>query len=331
MAGGLTVFLKIAVMFLVMLTGWWLRRRGAFTGETTQRLGWLVVDVTFPALVFTQMLQTITAATLWASLWLPLAALGVMGVATAVGWAGARLVRARAERPTFAFLVATPNWIYLPLPIMLALFGAEGVRAVLLFNVGAQIFLWTAGVALIRGRLDRAELRQLLLNPGLLATVAGVALALLYPGAGNLETAQPGAAPAAALAGATVVQALALVGSLTIPLSLLVTGAQLGDLRLDDPGHRGLLAGVVALRLVAAPAAVLVLLRLAALLGWTAPEAARHAIFLIAAMPVALNCSMFAERFGGDTRLSAPAIFLSTLASLITVPAGYGLVRWLGW
>ena len=331
MTGGLTVFLKIAVMFLVMLAGWWLRRRAAFTRETTGLLGRLVVDVTFPALVFTQMLQTVSAAMLRASLWLPLAAVGVMGTAAGVGWTAGRLVRAPATRPTFVFLVATPNWIYLPLPIMLALFGADGVRSVLLFNVGAQIFLWTAGVALLRGRFDRREARQLLLNPGLLATAAGIAIALLYPGAGGLETAQPGAARAGELACAAVVQALALLGSLTIPLSLLVTGAQLGELRPADPGPRGLLAGVVTLRLLIAPAVTVLLLRLLAAAGLTLPEVSRHTICIIAAMPVALNCSLFAERFGGDTRLSAPGIFLSTLGSLTTVPALYGLIRWLGW
>ncbi|MCX6997662.1 MAG: AEC family transporter, partial [Kiritimatiellaeota bacterium] len=322
---------KIAVMFLVMLAGWAVRRHGSFTSETTNRLGRLVVDVTFPALVFTQMLQTVTAATLRASLCLPLAAIGVMSIAAGVGWTAARLVRAPAARPTFVFLVATPNWIYLPLPIMLALFGPDGVRAVLLFNVGAQIFLWTAGVALLCGGFDQRAVRQLPLNPGLLATAAGIALALLYPGAAGLETAQPGTAAAGELVCAAVVQALWLLGSLTIPLSLLVTGAQLGDLRWDDPGHRGLLAGVVALRLLAAPAATLLLLRLLALLGWPLPDVARYTIVIIAAMPVALNCSLFTERFGGDTRLSASGIFLSTLGSLVTVPACYGLMRWLGW
>jgi len=331
MAGGLTVFLKIAVMFLVMLAGWALRRRGGFTRDTTNALGRLVVDATFPALVFTQMLQTVSPATLRASLWLPLAAPGVMGLAAGVGWVGGRWVRAPAARPTFVFLVATPNWIYLPLPIVLALFGAAGVQAVLLFNVGAQVFLWTAGVALLRGRFDRRELRPLLLNPGLLATVAGITAALLYPGAAALEAAQPGGAGAGALAAGAVVQALALIGSLTIPLSLLVTGAQLGEWRLDGRGLCGPLWGAVALRLLAAPALTVALLRLLAAAGLTLPEVPRHTIFIIAAMPAAINCSMFAERFGGDTRLSASAIFLSTLGSLATVPAWYGLLRGLGW
>jgi len=41
---------------------------------------------------------------------------------------------------------------------------------------------------------------------------------------------------------------------------------------------------------------------------------------IIVAMPVAISCTMFAERFGGDSQLSASSIFLSTLLSLVTVP-----------
>jgi predicted permease len=52
---------------------------------------------------------------------------------------------------------------------------------------------------------------------------------------------------------------------------------------------------------------------------------------LIVAMPVAISCSMFAERFGGDVRLSAATILASTLLSLATVPALYAAIRTLGW
>jgi hypothetical protein len=329
MADAWVVLNKIAVMFLVMLAGWLLCRRGLLAAPFQSALGRLVVDGTFPALVFTQMLTTVSRDSLRASLWVPVLGLLVMALAAGIGLLAARGLPEKSRRGTFAFLAGMPNWVYLPLPIVQGLFGAEGVRTVLLFNLGAQIFLWTGSVALIRGKLERSDLKQLALNPGLLATLAGIAVALLVPGASEWGSAagDHGAGWTAGIA----VQALTLVGSLTIPLSLLVTGAQLSGLAWDDPGHRGLVTGVVVLRLVIAPAVTIVLLHAAVCAGLPLSDIARHTIFLIAAMPVAISGSMFAERFGGDVRLSAASIFASTLLSLASVPALYAAIRALGW
>lgn len=329
MADAGVVLNKIAVMFLVMLAGWLLCRRGLLAVPFQSALGRFVVDGTFPALVFTQMLTTVSRDSLHASLWVPMLGLVVMALAALIGLLAARGLRHAAQRPTFAFAASTPNWVYLPLPIVLGLFGAEGVRTVLLFNLGAQIFLWTGSVAMIRGKLEREDLRQLVTNPGLLATIAGIAVALLVPGANVWGTAA-GDHGAGWLAG-IVVQALAMVGALTIPLSLLVTGAQLSGLTWDDPEHRGLVAGVVVIRLLVAPAITILLLHFAVCAGLPLSDIARHTIYLISMMPVAISCSMFAERFGGDIRLSAATIFASTLLSLITVPALYAGIRALGW
>ena len=329
MADAWVVLNKIAVMFVVMLAGWLISRRGLLAAHLQTALGRLVVDGTFPALVFTQMLVTVTPATLRSSLLIPLLGLFLMAFAAGVGLVAARWLREPAQRPTFAFVIGVPNWVYLPLPIVQGLFGIEAVRIVLLFNLGAQFFLWTGGVAMVRGKFDRSDLRQLFTNPGLLATIAGIAVALLVPGTSDWGTPQ-GDHGWTWLAG-IMVQALTLLGSLTIPLSLLVTGAQLSGLAWDDPGHRGLVGGVVVMRLLIAPAVTIVLLHLLVLLGLPLGDTARYTMYLVVAMPVAISCSMFAERFGGDVRLSASSIFASTLLSLVTGPALYALIRALGW
>jgi predicted permease len=41
---------------------------------------------------------------------------------------------------------------------------------------------------------------------------------------------------------------------------------------------------------------------------------------VIVSMPVAISCSMFADHYNGDRGLTASAIFISTLLSLLTVP-----------
>jgi predicted permease len=331
MSGWLIVLLKIAVMFLVILMGWVARRRDYLTEETTGSLSKFVVDVTIPALVFTQMLATVNAESLRISWYIPLLGIGVLLIGQLVGISIAPLCNTTAQCATFVFLVAFGNWVYLPLPIAEGLYGAEGIRIVLLFNLGAQLVLWTVGVWTIHGgKPDMDSLRNLATNPGLIATVAGILLAVGIPATQTLGQVnlQSSSSPSL-LFGHTLIQALTMIGSLTIPLSLITTGAQLGGLDISD--HRPSLAfyGVLISRLLVTPIITIVLFVLIALAGITIPEAIRIICYIIAAMPVAVSCCILTERFGGDTSLATRTIFYSTLISILSVPAILYVIQWL--
>ena len=326
------VLLKIAAMFLVILVGWEARRRGFLSPDFTATLSRLVVDIAFPALVFTQMLKSVDRATLREDWYTPLLCVLVVVVAYGVGLAVAPMCggEPQRQRNTALFLIATPNWVFLPLPIAEALYGTAGVRSVLLYNVGAQLVLWSMGVWILHGQLRQAA-RQVATNVSLWATAAGVAVALVFPATHHLEGIQGATASVWELAGGAVVQALAMVGSLTVPLSLLSIGAQLGGLIV--PLHRfpRPLWGVLAGRLLAGPLVTLGLWVTATRLGVVTSEVTRHVGFLVASMPVAISCSVIAERFEGDTALAAQGIFYSTLFSLVTVPGMFLLIQRFGW
>lgn len=321
MTPSVVVLLKISVMFLVMLAGWWAARLRYLTPEVTRGLSVVVVQVAFPCLVFTQMLATVSTDVLRRGWWVPVLAMVSVVLAAGVGVLLLRGFRvAAASRKTFVFLVAVPNWVFLPLPIVDGLYGGDGVRIVLLFNVGAQVILWTFGVWVLKGGAGRwGALRNLLGNPGIVATVGGAAGALLLPDMARLAA---GAADGGwATAWSAVLEALKMVGSLTIPLSLLATGAQLGDLAHGMRSQWRVLAGVAFGRLVVAPLLIILLLKAClATFGVVLPEAEFMTLAIILAMPVAISCTMFAERFEGDTGLSASAIFWTTLLSLASVP-----------
>ncbi len=323
------VLIKVAAMFLVIVVGWLARRRGFLAAEFTATLSRLVVDVAFPALVFTQMLRTVDAAALREGWFSPLLCGLLIVVAYLVGLVLAPLFGGKTQRNTFIFLIAIPNWVFLPLPIAEALYGSAGVRAVLLCNVGAQLVLWSFGVWILHGTMRQAA-RNLLTNAGLWATALGIGAALLFPAARDLEMINPATASPGGLIGGAIVQALAMVGNLTIPMSLLAIGAQLGGLVV--PLHRlpRALWGVILGRLLVAPVVTLAL-------GWTAikvglqlPEATRMVGYLIATMPVAISCSVMTERYAGDVPLAAQGIFYSTLFSLLTVPAIFFLIQRFG-
>jgi predicted permease len=324
------VLLKIGMMFLVMVAGWWASRRDYLTPASTRAMSILVVQLAFPALVFVQMMGTVTVEALRRGWWIPVFAVVSMVLAAGVG----RLLipfsrREPFRRRTFTFLVAVPNWVFLPLPIAGGLYGAEGIRFVLLYNFGAQIVLWTLGVRILQGGKPGVPVWQSLLsNSGIWATLAGVAVALLWPGAAIVGKSSPGTGWW--LLGDGIMAALRMIGDLTIPLSLLATGAQLGSLATVAHFKWRPLAGVMLGRLIVAPVATILLLKgMELVLGMRMSEADFITAAIIAAMPVAISCTMFAERFEGDGELSASAVFWTTLVSLATVPVMVFACHWL--
>jgi hypothetical protein len=323
------VLVKIAAMFLVIVVGWLARRRGFLAAEFTATLSRLVVDVAFPALVFTQMLRTVDAGALRAEWFSPLLSALIIFGAYFVGLAASPLFCGPAQRNTFIFLVTIPNWVFLPLPIAEALYGAAGVRTVLLCNAGAQLVLWSFGVWILHGGIRQA-LQNLLTNTGLWATALGIVLALLFPAVRGLETINAATASLGGVLGGALVQALAMVGSLTIPLSLLTIGAQLGELTIVLHRFRRPLWGVMLARLILAPLVILALGYAAMRAGVRIPDTTRMVCYLIATMPVAISCSVMTERYGGDVPLAAEGTFYSTLFSLLTVPAMFWLIQRFG-
>lgn len=308
------VVVKIAAMFLVILLGYAARRRAHVDAATTSRLGAFTADVCLPALTFTQLYATVDASSLRRGALVPLLGAGVILLGQLAGKLFARIFSPSRQVPTFVFLGAMANWIYLPLPIVQALHGQAGVEVLLLMNVGAQIVLWTVGVMTLRGgKLGADALVGLARNPGLGATFAGVAAALILP---------PGALGSTvwANAGSAILEAIGLIGTLTIPASLLVTGAQLGELPLVSRPSRGTF-GVLLVRLVVTPAAALGVAWAAARGGAPLPPLQAAITVLVAAMPVAVSCSILTARYEQDTWLAAQSIFYSTALSVVTVPA----------
>ena len=323
------VMLKIMAMFLVMAVGWVAYRRAYINDTTVRFLSRLVVDLVFPCMVLAQMLRSVDADVLSWGWFVPLLGGGILLIAGIAGLIVVPWFSTRARLPTAVFLSGLPNWIFLPLPIVEALYGDAGVRDVLLINIGAQLVMWSVGVWVLRGAASKTmSLKSLFTNPGLLATAIGIVLALLWPEARALDAAGGAALPLWKFLAAAVIQAMNILGDLTIPLSLLITGAQLAALPAAGTRPPVMeLTAVVFARLGAGPFLTVAVFWLLSGLGFHIPEDTRLICYLISAMPVAISASIMSERFGGNNLLSARAIFWSTVLSMATVPVFFRLVQ----
>ncbi|KMQ50464.1 membrane transport family protein permease [Chitinispirillum alkaliphilum] len=328
----LQVIETIVMLFLVILAGYFLRRIKLFDKHSTERLSRFVVDIALPALIFTTLLESIAPQTVLASWYLPIIGIAILLLGIGVGYLLSPFMGMKKQpgRGSAAFSIGTPNWLFIPLPIATALYGVEGERIVLLVNVGALLVFWTVGVWVVKGgKPDFSSVKQLAKNPGLLATIFGIIAALLFPWARELHQFELAETNILLAALSLIIAAVRFIGDVTIPLSMIVTGSMLA---VTGPAvaFKGKVLGVSFLRLIALPLITVLIFYLLQLFGIEVEGMLSLTIIIISAMPVAVTCSIVAEKYNGDEILVSSSIFTTTLISVVTVPVIVYLIDLLG-
>lgn len=311
----LSIFFRLLSIFLMMAIGWLARRRGLINSDTTRHLSKMLTYFFYPALIFTSMTSHFSTQSLAANWQLPAGAFLIMLIGFGIGLLVERLLTDPHSKQGHAFLFACTinNYSFLPLPLVLMLWGEPGVAGLIFSALGPELAVWTLGIYALSGRKLRIESLRQLLNPPLLTMVASLCIVFLRdqlpPGLSAI-----GVRPAIAELKAAVFAALTLLGGATIPMAMVVAGSRMADLR---PHHlfSRIQAALAVLRLVIIPA---IAFGLMALLPLTLDT--RRILVMVAIMPVAVTSVVLSELYDGDSDFAASSVFITHLACLITVP-----------
>ena len=249
----------------------------------------IVVEVGTPCLIVATLFKAAIAPDAFATVALAscvaIAAFAVVGAL--VLWSlGLRL---RTYLPSIAF----PNAGNLGLPLALYAFGSEGLGYAIVFFAISSIGNHSIGQMLAAGTVNWKAIARM---PMLYAITIGLVGSYLHL--------QP-----PAWLGNTI----SLIGGLTIPVMLLMLGGTLARLQVATISRA---IGLSALRIGAGAIIGVMVANL-----FDLPETAKAVLILQCAMPVAVYCYLYAERWQCDPEEVAGLVFLSTAASIITIPA----------
>lgn len=292
-------------VFALLVLGFGLRRTNVLTKEADVSIMKLVVRVFYPCLFLDFLIGNPSVKEAPNLLAAPLVGFLTTAGGFAAGYGVARLIgleRGKGLR-TFAFCNGIYNYGYIPIPLIIALFGdRETLGVLLVHNVGVEVAIWTAGIMLLSGHFHRGALKKLV-NPPLIALIA----ALVVNGTG-LDGQVPDWAG----------RLISMLGACSIPVGILLAGAAIADLLRQKGVFENLKipAASILLRLGALPA---VFLMAAAYAPGLSPEL-RQVIMIQAAMPAGILPIVLAQHYGGDASVAVRVVLGTTLASVITMP-----------
>ncbi len=260
----LDVLVVCVPVFAVMGLGKWLELHGQMNHSRRDFINWLVYYFALPALIFREVSQQRfgsfldPALTLW-----PLAAFVFVALVTMLV---ARVLRYRgAFTAAFVFCTFWANVTYMGFPLCQNAFGMEGLAKAAIYNALVMPFFVLFGYALIgfygagKTMTWRSKLRQAVLNPVVMAAVAGIGVALVgerFRDATGVLVLPVGIVGFLALVGSF----LKLIGSMGLPLALLAIGASIHWQQ--TKAHMGALIYTVLAKLVVLPLLTYIGLRL---------------------------------------------------------------------
>ena len=289
------------LLFLYMLCGVIVSKIGIIRDDNRGVLVRVLMDVAMPMMVLNAFNKPTDPEALRASVL-------VMVIAAAscfVTWGiGTLLWRRQPDNKRKVLMYASmfSNAGNAGLPVLNLVFGPEGVFYGSMYLIPPRILQWTVGMGFFLKPKKGAFVKNVLLNPMVVVVYIGfVLMAFNWQIPGVFGT------------------AIANLGSMTGPLSMILIGATLAKMK-----PRALLDPVVllvsALRLIVFPLAAALALKA---LG--VDQMTMNLCVILLAMPVASNTAAMAERYGGDFVFASACVSVSTLLSVVTVP----VITWL--
>lgn len=297
-----------AVLQILLLAacGFFVVRRGIITDSGLGALSKLVVEVTLPLFVFTQLILRF-GFSLYPNWYLfPLLSF----VITLVGFgAGYVILKIRPgeikDKKAFLALTAFQNSGYLVIPLIVALLPKDRSDTLLiylfLFLLGFNICVWSLGVYLLSARKRKGFELGTLFTPVVLAILAGLAAVFL-----RIDRVIPD----------ILIRPFRMIGECTVPLAMLVVGGCLGQINFSKPVNAKGIFYLVLAKLVLVPGLALLALynvRIEPLVGLL--------IMLEAAVPSATSLSVISRYYQSESAdFVNHGVFWTHIISIVTIP-----------
>lgn len=290
----------MVMLFAIVVVGFVARKMGYMSEEFDRKMAGIIVDITCPALILSSVMGDELPDR---ALILPLIAISTMTyvlLTVAAIWLPRLITRDAAVRGVMGFAIMFGNVGFIGYPIVASIFGHQAIFYAAILNIPNTFFVFAVGKSLITGEgFSMKSTARTLVCPGLIA--AYLSIVIVAFGIDSIPQ--------------IVSRPVAMVGAITVPGSLMIIGSAMARLPMRDMlGNRRVYATSV-LRLFVVPVSVYYLFTL---VGFPHFVAGINAI--IVGMPVASYGTIFCLKYGRDTTFITETTFITSVASIATIP-----------
>lgn len=299
---------QIIILAIVVLIGAVAAKFRVLTPASKDMLSKLIFNISLPLMLFTNFLRIEATPRLIANSFTVLFAAGlVILLLLLIGWISARLFKLKdREAAVFKAHSMFGNTIFLGFPLILALYGPEGLLYATMFQLVSNILMWTIGVIVLSHGNGVSWKKSILkvLNPNTIATLTGLVFFMFSVKLPEI-----------------LVRPMAELGSANTWLSMLYIGAMLVFASVGDLLRNKSIYIISFNRLIFAPAILITFFYILGTVADVAPDKLVSSVIILeASMPCMVTVVIMAKEFGADDHLAVGNVFVSTIISILTLP-----------
>lgn len=296
---GLVVLKQMTIIFVLIMTGFLMYRKGLISGYASKDLSALVVNICSPGLILMSISQDLTSVSKESVL-----LVGGIGICfylglSAVGYLLVKVLKIPEKLKTaYVLMTIFGNIGFIGIPVALAIIGPECMMYVIVFNFLYNVYIYTFGIMLLKkGSKGAKSGWSDFLSPGLLACVAAFVVywfELKIPEGVQLVAEY--------------------YGNACTLLSMIVIGISLAQMKVKEVLENRKLMAFTAIRFLVLPVLAALLLK-----PVLTDRVMRATVVLMLALPVGNIPAMLSEQYGKDSKPIAEGIIVTTLFSVVTI------------
>lgn len=292
---------QMTVLFILMLIGYYVNKKGFVTDATFKQLSWIVVYVACPAMVISGSVNSgkmIQGAELFATLGL---AVSLYVVLILIAFITPYLLRVpKEDRGVYKVIMIFSNIGFMGFPLVSSLYGAEALLYAALFQIPFNVLIYTYGILVLKkktGEKEKLDFKKIM-NIGVICCIISIVIALF-----RIQTPD------------FVKSTVSNLSNLTAPLSMMVIGASMTKIRFGELFTDVRLLLFCAWKLLLVPIVLLFVLKI-----FIDNEMLLGVCMVVLSTPVASMTAMLAQQYDGNYSLASKSVALSTILSVITMP-----------
>ncbi len=292
---------QVAMLGIIILLGFIVSATGYINIKIKDSISKLIVKLVLPCLIISSISEKTFVPELASELFTVfLMTLFCIFVMFITGIFTAKFLRVPSpSRAVHKLLSSLGNVIFIGYPVIVAMYGEMGFFYAMIYWLVNDLFLWTVGVLIMSKNSGSKKAFLLkLFNPNTISFA--VALFMFFNGI----KLPPVIAPA--------VEA---IGDLTVPLSMIFIGMALSGVELRSIFTKWWIFIITPIKLIALPILFLFIFK-----QFNINEMIVGVVVLEAAMPAQTVLSILANEHKCDADYAAIGMFVTTLASLFTLP-----------
>lgn len=299
----------VSTMFFIVVVGFVARKLNLINEAASKMLSDLIIQVAQPFMIIAAVLGIpYSSENLFQGGSILLIGIIVHAIAAGLAFVTTFRFKDREERRLTEFAATYANCGFVGFPLLRAVYGEVGVFWASFYVIIFNVVCWTYGIYVLSraGGKIKINLFKIFINYGTVPCLLGLILYMLRVG-----DMLPGVA----------FDAMNYLGSLCTPLSMLIIGGLLATVPFGKLFTNLRIYILCAVKLLILPVVCGLAL---ALLGFSREMTIFGAI--MTALPTAANTAIFAESYDINPSYAAHAVGMTTLFSVLTIPAAVYIV-----